>query len=81
MTTPLNEEHEYFLEILEELAQEYDGKLVAIKGQKVLGVFDDYMQAANAVYVAHEKGTVLMQKVSRDRDSLNVIVSTPGVTF
>ena len=81
MTTLFKKEHEYFLEIREELAQEHDGKLVAIKGQQVLGVFDDYMQAANAVYVAHEKGTVLMQKISRDLDSLNVIVSTPRATF
>ena len=79
MTTPLKKEYKYYLEIREDLAQEYDGKFVAIKGQEVLGVFDDYLQAANAVYIAHEKGTVLMQEIRKDPDSLNVIISTPGI--
>lgn len=79
MNTPLKKEYEHYLKIREDLAKDNDGKFVAIKGQEVLGVFDDYMQAANTVYVAHEKGTVLMQEISKDPDSLNVVISTPGV--
>ena len=81
MDTPFEKEYEHYLKIREELAKMNDGKFVAIKGQDVLGVFDDYLQAANAVYVAHEKGTVLMQEISKDPDSLNITISTPGVTF
>ena len=81
MTTPLKKEYEYYLEIREELAKKNDGKFVAIKGQEVLGIFDDYLQAANTVYIAHEKGTVLMQEISKDPDSLTVTISTPGVAF
>ena len=82
MNTPLKKEYEHYLKIREDLAENNDGKFVAIKGEEVLGVFDDYLQAANTVYIAHEKGTVLMQAISKDTDSLNVIMSTPGiVTF
>lgn len=82
MNTPLKKEYEHYLKIREDLAKNSDGKFVAIKGQEVLGVFDDYVQAANTVYIAHDKGTVLMQEISKDPDSLNVIMSSPGiVTF
>ena len=66
MKKPLEREYEYYLEVRDELAKEHDGKLVAIKGREVLGIFDDYRQAANALYEEHEYGTVLMQELGRD---------------
>ena len=66
MKKPLKREYDYYLEIREELAKDHCGKLVAIKGREVLGIFDDYRQAANTVYVDHERGTVLMQELGRD---------------
>ncbi len=66
MPKPLEKEYDYYLTIREELAREHHGKLVAIKGDEVLGIFDSYRQAANAVYVEHEYGTVLMQELGRD---------------
>ena len=79
MSKPLEREYEHYLEIREELAEKHDGKFVAIKGQKVLGVFDDYLHAANTVYIKHEKGTVLMQEIRADLESLTITISTPGV--
>ena len=79
MTKPLEREYEYYLKNREKLAREYDGKIVAIKGQKVLGAFDDYISAANTIYVEHERGTVLMQEVSKDPEALVVILHTPGI--
>lgn len=72
MKKPLMKEYKYFLSIERELAQEHDGKLVAIKGKEVLGIFDDYRQAANALYAEHDYGTVLMQTISNDPDA-NII--------
>ncbi len=66
MSKPLEEEYDYYLDIREELAREHNGKYVAIKGKEVLGIFDNYRQAADAVYVEHEYGTVLMQELGRD---------------
>lgn len=79
IVNPLAEEYDYYLRIREELAKEYEGKFVAIKGQEVLGTYDDYMQAANSVYVAHERGTVLMQEINMDPDAHVVILHTPGI--
>lgn len=72
MKKPLMKEYKYFLGIERELAQEHDGKLVAIKGHEVLGIFDDYRQAANALYADHEYGSVLMQTISSDPNA-NII--------
>ena len=81
MTKPLQREYEYFLEIREDLAKENDGKFVAIKGQEVLGIYDDYMAAANAVYVDHERGTVLMQEISKDPEALALFLNTPNIAI
>ncbi len=66
MSKPLMKEYEFYKEIRGELARDHDGKLVAIKGRQVLGIFEDYRQAANAIYVEHERGSVLMQELGRD---------------
>ncbi len=79
MTKPLQKEYEYFLEVREELAREHDGKFVAIKGQEVLGIYDDYMTAAKSVYVEHEYGTVLMQEIGRDYEYFAAMMHIPGV--
>ena len=79
MTKPLEKEYAYFLRIQEELAKENDGRFVAIKGEEVLGIFDDYMAAADAVYREHEQGTVFMQEVSSDPNSLVIVLHSPGL--
>lgn len=66
MKKPLEMEYEYYKEIRGELARDHGGKLVAIKGRQVLGIFENYRQAADALYVEHEYGTVLMQELGRD---------------
>ncbi|MCY3832100.1 MAG: hypothetical protein OXG85_03725 [Chloroflexi bacterium] len=75
MKKPLEKEYEYYLTIREELAREHHGKLVAIKGREVLGIFEDYRAAANAVYVEHEYGTVLMQKLGRDYEIVPTFIA------
>ena len=79
MSKPLEREYEYFLEIWAELAEAHGGKFVAIKGQKVLGIFDDYRQAANAVYVEHEYGMVLMQEIGKGPGTTAIYIHTPGI--
>ncbi|MDE2748555.1 MAG: hypothetical protein OXI34_06300 [Chloroflexota bacterium] len=79
MPKPLEKEYEFYLSIREVLAREHDGKFVAIKGKNVLGIFDDYRHAADAVYVEHEYGTVLMQPISKDPDADTIVVYTPHV--
>lgn len=79
MPKPLEKEYEYYLMIRDDLAREHHGKLVAIKGEKVLGIFEDYRAAANAVYVAHERGTVLMQELGRDYEYFTGFYPAPEI--
>jgi len=79
MPKPLEKEYEFYLSIREVLAREHDGKFVAIKGKNVLGIFDDYRAAANVVYAEHERGSVLMQPISKDPDADTIVVYTPHV--
>lgn len=79
MLKPLEKEYEFYKEIRDGLAQEHCGKLVAIKGREVLGIYEDYRAAANAVYVAHERGTVLMQELGRDYEYFTGFYSAPEI--
>ena len=81
MAALLEKEFKHYLKIREELARDNDGKLAAIKGEEVLGIFDDYMQAAETVYIAHEQGTVLMQEISSDPNGHIIIMNSPRVSF
>ena len=81
MNGPLEREFEYFLQKREEFAEKHDGKFVAIKNQEVIGVYADYLEASSAVYTDHEYGTVLMQEVQKDEESLKVVLHSPHVTI
>ena len=81
MSKPLEKEYEYYLEIRAELAKENHGKYVAIKGRKVLGIFDDYRRAACAVYAEHEEGTVLMQELGRDVEYFTGFYAAPDIAM
>ena len=81
MSNQLEREYDFYLSIREELAMEHDGKFVAIRNQEVLGVYENYMEAAKAVYVEHERGTVLMQEIRKDVDSLVVTFHSPRVSI
>ena len=61
------------------MAREHDGMFVAIKGKKVLRVYEDYLEAANAVYVYHERGAVLMQPISSDPSAYSIVDNPPRV--
>ena len=76
---PLEKEYAYFLKIEAVLAREHDGKFVAIKNQQVLGIYEDYRQAANAVYAEHEYGTVLMQPINRDLSAKAIVLPARAV--
>ena len=60
------------------LVAEHDGKTVAIKGEEILGVFDDDLRALLAVKKDHPVGTFLLQKITATKEVITVV--TPGVT-
>ena len=67
--TSLEKEFHYYLEKQSELAKEYDGKILVIKGQKVISVHEDRIEAIKKTAKDHELGTFLVQECSSDLDS------------
>ena len=62
MATPLQKEFDYFLAHKDELVKKYKGRFVVIKGQQVIGVFDDQMKAVEETDKVQAPGTFLVQK-------------------
>ncbi len=79
MSAPLEQEHEYYQTICEDLAKEHAGKYVAIKGTEILGFYSDYMAAAEALYAKHEQGSVFIKEIKAGKDALLGIIHTPGI--
>ncbi len=61
MSDLLNHEFHYFIDHQDELVKEYNGKIVAIKGNEVLGGFDTYVEAIEEITKTHPLGTFLLQ--------------------
>jgi hypothetical protein len=59
---PLVEEFHYFLEHQEDLVARHQGKVLAIRGQEVVGVFDTYLEALSTMSAKYPLGTFLLQK-------------------
>ncbi len=64
MAENLAKEFQYYLDHQRELADQYNGRVLAIKGQAVIGVFDSELEAINETSRSHEMGTFLVQKCS-----------------
>lgn len=69
MDKPLEEEFRYYIAHQDELVAQHKGKYVVIKGEKVIGVFDDEIEAINQTSKTHELGTFLVQKCEEGADS------------
>jgi len=54
-------EFEYYVAHQEELTAKHRGKFVVIKGQKVIGVFNDELEAVTEAQKKNELGTFLVQ--------------------
>ena len=60
---------EYYLAHQDEMVKLYDGKVIAIKGIRVLGAYDSHGDALRETSKSHQLGTFIIQKVSEgDKD-------------
>lgn len=62
MTDPLEQEFAYYKAHQDELVEKYRGKVVVIKGDLVIGVYDNELEAVNETSKEHKLGTFLVQK-------------------
>lgn len=67
------EEFEFYLEHQDEMVTRYNGRVVAIKGHEVLGVYDDASKALAETRKAHALGTFLIQRVSPGPDAYTAV--------
>jgi hypothetical protein len=76
-TSPLEREFRYYLAHQDELVRQYSGKVLAIKGQKVIGVFDSEAEAVHTTAKAHELGTFIVQRCEPGRDAYTRTFHSP----
>jgi hypothetical protein len=62
MKTQLEKEFEYYLASQDELVEKYNGKYIVIKNQKVIGAYNEEIEALENTSKKHELGTFLIQK-------------------
>jgi len=65
----LKKEFEYYLEHQDELVKQHSGKFIVIKDSKVIGSFDDELEAVEETSKKHALGTFLVQKCERGTES------------
>ena len=58
----LEREFNYYLEHQDELVKKHSGKVLAIKGEQVIGVFNSEIKAVSKISHQHPLGTFLVQK-------------------
>lgn len=69
MIKDLEKEFDYYLQHQKELVRKYNGKILVIKGQTVIGIFDSELEAVQKTSETHELGTFLVQKCEPGKES------------
>jgi hypothetical protein len=59
----LKKEFDFYISHQSELVEKYNGKFIVIKGETVLGSYDDMQSAVNDTKKSHALGTFLVQHV------------------
>ena len=62
MDNQLKKEFLFYIKNQNNLVKQYQGKVIVIKNQKVIGAYDDELEAIDATVQEHELGTFLVQK-------------------
>ena len=72
-------EFDWYLAHQDELVKQYNGKVLAIKGQQVIGVHDAVADAVFATSDEHELGTFIVQRCSPGTDDYTAVYHTGRV--
>jgi hypothetical protein len=63
MESQLKKEFDYYLANQTQLVEKYNGRFVVIKGERVIGDYEDLPTAVKETSKHHQLGTFLVQKV------------------
>ena len=69
MASLLKKEFQYYLDHQDELVKIYNGKVIVIKNCKVIGAYDNDLEAIEKTCETHELGTFLVQKCEPGNES------------
>jgi hypothetical protein len=69
MAGTLEKEFQYYLDHQDELVTEYNGKVIVIKNQVVIGVYDDETEAIGETRKTQAMGTFLVQRCTPGTDA------------
>ena len=67
----LKDEFQYFLDHQDELVKKYNGRVIVIKDQSVLGDYATELEAITKTQIDHEIGTFLVQKCAPGDESFS----------
>ena len=81
MSSELTREFEFYLAHQEEMVEQYDGKVIALKGGRVLGVYDSELAAVTELQKSHELGTFLVQRVTLGDSEYTQTCYSPRAVF
>lgn len=63
----LDKEFQFYLANKDEFLEKYEGKFLVIRGEEVIGVFDDKVEAIDKTREKFPLGTFLVQHINRDK--------------
>lgn len=75
---PLKKNLDWYIANQQDLAAKYDGKILLIVDQKLIGAFDSMEKAYTAALKAYTLGTFTLQPCSPDADSYTLMLYSPG---
>ena len=65
----LKTEFQFYIDNQKELVEKYDGKFIVIKGEEVLGDYDDEDTAIIEALKEHKPGTFMVHKVGPGKEN------------
>lgn len=81
MSSELRREFEFYLAHQEEMVEQYDGRVIALKGGRVLGVYDSELAAVTELQKSHALGTFLVQRVTPGDSAYTQTFYSPRAVF
>ena len=77
----LEEEFAHYVANQTALVEDYDGKVIVLKGKQVIGVYDTEREAVINTRRHHEPGSFLVQRVSEGDESYTVTYHSSWMVF
>ena len=69
MNEILEQAFKFYIKHQDELVEKYRGKFLIIKGEEVIGVFDNELEAIRETSKKHELGTFIVKKCIPGKES------------